>query len=122
MDDVLRRAAGQRFVAVGRHLRAVRPCVGVTVVVVRVHRRRVVQDLDADHLGLGEPVDDHGGGQDQRQQAQREGLPGLERDDGDGHRDQHGRLELQAQQERDDDLPDETAACAQRTASIRFNG
>lgn len=81
--------------------------------VVRVHRRRVVQDLDADHLGLGEPVDDHGGGQDQRQQAQRESLPGLERDDGDGHRDQHGRLELEAQQERDDDLPDETATCAQ---------
>lgn len=89
----LRRVAG-RFVTVGRQLRAVRPGVGVPVVVVRVHRRRVVQDLDADHLGLGEPVDDHGGGQDQRQQAQREGLPGLERDDGDGHRDQHGGLEL----------------------------
>jgi len=69
-----------------------------------------VQNLHADHFGLGEPVDDHRGGQDQRQQTQGQGLPCLQRDQGDGDRDQYGGLELQAQEERDDYFPDETAA------------
>lgn len=78
--------------------------------VVRVHRRRVVQYFHSDHFGLGEPVDDHRGGQDQWQQTQGQGLPRLQRDQGDGDRDQYGGLELQAQEERDDYFADETAA------------
>jgi len=73
-----------------------------------------VQYLHADQFGFGEPVDDHGGGQDQRQQAEGQRLPRFQRDDGDGDGDQHGGLELQAQKERDDYFADETAACKRR--------
>lgn len=103
----------------GGLLRAVRSGVSVPVVVVRVHWRWVVQDFHADHFGLGEPVDDHGGGQHQREESQRQGLPRFQRDYGDGDGDQHGGLEFQAQQERDDYFADETAACKKRKRFVK---
>lgn len=69
-----------------------------------------MQDLYADHFGLGEPVDDHGRGQYQRQETESQSLPRFQRDYGDRDGYQHGGLELQAQKERDDYFTDETAA------------
>lgn len=91
-------------------LGTVRPGMGISVMVVCVYRRRVVQDLQSDNFGFGKPVNDHGGGQNQWQQTKRQGFPCFQRDYGDRDRDQYGGLELQTQQEWNDDFTDETAA------------
>lgn len=86
----------------------------VMVVDVVVHvvgvRRRVVHHLVVDDLWLGELEDDHGAGQDHREQTQGHGLPGLEGDQGQRERNQHGRFELDAEQERDHDFLDKATA------------
>lgn len=71
----------------------------------------IVDHLVVDDLWLGELEDDHGGRQDHRQQTQGHCLPGLEGDQGQGEGNQHGRFELDAQQEGNHDFLNKATAC-----------
>lgn len=66
--------------------------------------RRQMHHLVVYHFGFGDLEDDHCGREDDRQQAESEGLPRLEGDQGEGQGHQGTDLELEAEQEGDDDL------------------
>lgn len=99
--------------AVGEGLRPQGPSVAVVVVEVLDDGGGVVgqvHDLVVEHLGLGDLEDDHGGGEDDAEEAQGERLPRLERDERQGERHERAHLELETQQEGDDDLAQHAAS------------
>ena len=69
----------------------------------------VVDDLVGD-LGLGQLEDEHGAAEDEREEAEGEGLPRLQGDEGESQGHQSSRLELETQQEGDHDFLHEASS------------
>lgn len=72
---------------------------------------REMNHLVVDYFGLDQFEDGNRSSQHERQQAQCERLPRLQSNQSHGQRHQHGSLELQTDQERDDDLLNDAASC-----------